>query len=72
VLHDVIHAEGPERIADEWWRTPSGYGARDYFRVETAEGRRFWIFRADATAALRAPAGADPVSAKWFLHGVFA
>ena len=65
VMHDVAHADGPERIADEWWQTPSGFGTRDYFRVETTEGRRFWIFRADATAAQA------PGETKWFLHGVF-
>ncbi len=85
VLHDVVRAEGPERIADEWWRPPSGFGTRDYYRVETAQGRRFWIFRADA-APLPAPAPA-PVepsidaleypldnlarAKQWFLHGVF-
>ena len=62
--HDIIHAEGPERIADEWWRSPSDYGTRDYYRIETAQGRRFWIFRA-AT-----PAQSQPM--QWFLHGIFA
>ena len=63
VLHDVAHAEGPERIADEWWNPPSGFGTRDYFRVETLQGRRFWIFRAGATAAGQ--------ESQWFLHGIF-
>ena len=63
VQHDIAHAEGPERIADEWWRAPSGLGTRDYFRVETTEGRRFWIFRSLASSVQREP--------RWFLHGVF-
>ncbi len=62
-VHQIIHADGPERIADEWWRAPSGYGIFDYYRVESAEGRRFWLFRANATINAAPP--------KWFLHGIF-
>ena len=47
---------GPERIQTGWWR--GRYVQRDYYRVETAEGKRFWIFR-----ELR--------SGNWFLHGAF-
>lgn len=55
---EVIAAEGPERIEPAWWdpreaETP----ARDYYRLQVADGRRFWVFRA----------GAD-----WFLQGVYA
>lgn len=57
VLHEVTRAEGPERIAPEWWRAAPAAPARDYYRLEDAEGRRFWVFRA----------GPD-----WFLHGLFA
>lgn len=64
LVHRITAAEGPERIAPEWWRAPSGYGTRDYYRVESGEGRRFWIFRADATGSTHPP--------RWFLHGVFA
>ena len=33
--HEVAHAEGPERIAMEWWRDDKGHTlTRDYFRVE--------------------------------------
>jgi protein ImuB len=54
--HKIAHAWGPERIETGWWRgRPVG---RDYFRVETAAGRRFWLFR-----RLR--------DGKWFLHGMF-
>ena len=62
--HAVARADGPERIAEEWWQ-PDATGAaaavRDYYRVEDAEGRRFWLFRAGL--------GEQP---QWFLHGVFA
>ncbi len=64
ITHSIVHAEGPERIADEWWRAPSGHGTRDYYRVESRDGRRFWIFRARTTHS------GSP--AKWFLHGLFA
>jgi protein ImuB len=63
VMHRLTHAEGPERIADEWWRAPSGFGTRDYYRVQSANGSRFWIFRAEATEA--------PGQRHWFLHGLF-
>lgn len=61
--HRLAQAVGPERISDEWWRPPSGYGTRDYFRVESTNGARFWIFRAMATE--------PPVQHRWFLHGLF-
>ncbi len=41
----VTRAEGPERIAMEWWRHQDAQPTRDYHRIEDAEGRRFWIFR---------------------------
>jgi protein ImuB len=64
--HRVTQADGPERIADEWWR-PEGSGAsdaiRDYYRVEDEEGRRFWLFRAGFHGGDSKP--------RWFVHGVF-
>lgn len=70
VLHDVARAEGPERIAPEWWR---GHArppqTRDYFRVEDAHGRRFWLFREGLYGLERETTGDG--SPRWFLHGVF-
>ncbi|HAP49233.1 MAG TPA: DNA polymerase, partial [Afipia sp.] len=43
--HAVVRVEGPERIAMEWWRQKPETLTRDYFRVEDAEGMRFWIYR---------------------------
>ncbi|MBV9523089.1 MAG: DNA polymerase Y family protein [Alphaproteobacteria bacterium] len=67
-LHRVRRADGPERIAGEWWRAMLADAdlddIRDYYRVEDAEGRRFWLFR----AGLYRPAR----PARWFLHGLFA
>jgi len=65
--HRVRRAEGPERIAQEWWRgdfTTTGPGrVRDYYRVEDEVGGRFWIFRQGLF-------GGDEVP-KWWIHGLF-
>jgi protein ImuB len=46
VLHEVARAEGPERIAPDWWRVGDHAPAtRDYYRIENALGHRFWVFR---------------------------
>ncbi|WP_165645150.1 DNA polymerase Y family protein, partial [Oharaeibacter diazotrophicus] len=67
VLHEVARAEGPERIAPEWWRAQDGTPppTRDYYRVEDAAGHRFWIFR----EGLYEEEGTPP---RWFVHGLFA
>ncbi|QIB36234.1 Y-family DNA polymerase [Ancylobacter pratisalsi] len=64
VVHEVARAEGPERIAPEWWRREEGTPTRDYFRVENREGRRFWLFRAGLYER-------EPGAPRWFLHGLF-
>jgi protein ImuB len=61
--HTVVHVEGPERIAMEWWHDETGHAlARDYFRVESREGVRVWIYREGLVTA----------QTRWFVHGVFA
>lgn len=67
-LHEVARAEGPERIGEAWWRggieEVSVTHVRDYYRVEDAEGARFWVFRAGLYG--------DPATPpKWWLHGLF-
>jgi protein ImuB len=62
VQHEVVRAEGPERIAGEWWRKAEP--TRDYYRVEDAAGRRFWLFRQGLYGDLAQP--------RWFIHGLFA
>jgi protein ImuB len=42
-LHEIVAAQGPERIEGEWWSEDGG-PARDYFRVEDRLGGRFWLF----------------------------
>ncbi len=66
IRHEVAHAEGPERIAPEWWiegAPPPEQGVRDYFRIEDKDGRRFWLYR----EGLYLP-GIIP---RWYLHGFF-
>lgn len=67
-LHEVARAEGPERIAADWWRhdtaTAADQPTRDYYRVEDIRGRRFWIFRHGLFAETDSP--------RWYVHGLFA
>lgn len=71
VWHEVHRAEGPERIAAEWWRRKYGHRpgqgglTRDYYRIEDAEGRRFWLFRHGLY-------GEEWENPDWYLHGLFA
>jgi protein ImuB len=62
IAHRVRHADGPERIAGEWWRDDAPL--RDYYRIEDMSGRRFWVYREGLDRPGR--------PARWFLHGVFA
>lgn len=77
-VHRVARAEGPERIAPEWWLdlTPQDSAAqhaddrtllRDYYRVEDGEGRRYWLFRAGLYGDAQVPGAPN-----WYLHGFFA
>lgn len=62
--HRVVRADGPERIAHEWWHDRPRTPARDYYHVEDADGRRFWLYRDGAY---------DPdTPCRWYLHGLFA
>ena len=66
VRHRVTHADGPERIAGEWWRRSTELVAvRDYWTVENEAGRRFWLFRQGN--------GVEPGTGglSWFLHGFY-
>jgi protein ImuB len=62
-LFEVARVEGPERIAMEWWRCQKP--TRDYFRVETKDGQRFWLYR----DGLYKEVG---LAARWYMHGLFA
>jgi protein ImuB len=59
--HRVAKADGPERIHGEWWISEKETQlVRDYYRVETVDGSRYWLFR-DAPSEQ---------GARWWLHGV--
>jgi protein ImuB len=63
--HRVARAEGPERIAPEWWHGNGAHLSRDYYRVEDEDGRRFWLYRDGLySREARTP--------RWFIHGIFA
>ncbi|MDW4498305.1 DNA polymerase Y family protein [Sulfitobacter sp. D35] len=62
--HAVRRALGPERIAPEWWLDDPAWrsGVRDYWVVETGEGRRLWVFYGHG----------GTMSSGWFCQGSFA
>ncbi|MDP2803736.1 MAG: DNA polymerase Y family protein [Phreatobacter sp.] len=63
--HQIARAEGPERIATEWWRDGESALTRDYYCLEDREGRRFWVFRQGLY-------GTETTAPRWFVHGLFA
>lgn len=69
--HQVIRYEGPERIASQWWQRTDGQQpgkgglTRDYYRVEDARGRRYWLFRHGLY-------GEEKANPDWYVHGLFA
>lgn len=70
VEHRVVKAEGPERIANEWW-TQADDRTRDYYRVEVTGGSRFWLFRRGLYTVPSVRPGESDLP-DWFLHGFFA
>lgn len=56
-------ATGPERIAPEWWWDDPNWrsGPRDYWRIQTAQGRRLWLFQTCGSQ-----------DGGWFAQGEFA
>ena len=75
----VLLAEGPERIAPEWWReiaqTPAARSrTRDYYRIEDEAGRRYWVFREGLHGRRGAEEDAgdgDDRVPRWFMHGLY-
>jgi len=66
ITYDIKRAQGPERIAGEWWRTKDQKPepTRDYFLLEDTDGHRFWLFREGLY-------GRETTNARWFVHGLF-
>lgn len=72
VMHRVVRAEGPERIAPEWWHASWDAGGnqqrtRDYYRVEDEQGRCFWLFREGLYREAN-----ETTLPTWHMHGLFA
>ena len=77
----IVKAEGPERIAPEWWQpllalasggddaAPAKHRprTRDYYTIEDEAGRRYWVFREGLYGREE---GETPPA--WYLHGLFA
>lgn len=63
ITHKIKKADGPERIAREWWQDKE-LPIRDYYRVEDESGARYWLFRSGTYDQEEKPV--------WFLHGFFA
>ncbi|MCV6584409.1 MAG: DNA polymerase Y family protein [Marinibacterium sp.] len=57
----VTRVTGPERITPEWWLDDDSWrsGLRDYWQVDTAQGRRLWLYH-------------TPQNPGWFVQGEFA
>jgi protein ImuB len=62
VRHQVVKADGPERIEREWWLDQGEH--RDYYQVEDDQGRRYWLFRSGHYG--------EDQRYRWFIHGFFA
>ena len=62
--HELQSAQGPERIAPEWWLAERAWrsGTRDYWQVVTKSGDRLWLYFSHGGA----------ISGGWFCHGRFA
>lgn len=63
ILYQIKCAEGPERIAPEWWRNERNR-TRDYYRVEDINGRRFWLYRDGLY-------NREEEMPRWYIQGVF-
>jgi protein ImuB len=66
VTRRVVKAQGPERVAPEWWRLVQGERPRDYYVIEDEQGRRYWLYREGLYGE---PGEEQP---KWFVHGLSA
>ena len=62
--YELQSAQGPERIAPEWWLAERAWrsGTRDYWQVVTKSGDRLWLYFAHG----------GEISGGWFCHGRFA
>ena len=77
VRRRVARAAGPERIEPEWWAGAGGRdeAVRDYYRIEDADGRRYWLYRAglygDGGGDGGGDAGTPARAPRWYVHGLY-
>lgn len=70
----IARAQGPERIAPEWWRfigraeSAKRPRTRDYYEIEDEAGAAYWVFRHGLYNSGGEEDGEPP---SWFLHGLF-
>jgi protein ImuB len=66
----ITRAEGPERLAPEWWHEigTKPTRTRDYYRIEDETGARYWVFREGLYQERGEAAEEAP---RWFLHGLY-
>ena len=62
----TLRVKGPERITPEWWFDDPNWrtGLRDYWRIETQEGSRLWLFHTLQSDG--------PSEQPWYAQGEFA
>jgi protein ImuB len=83
----IVVAQGPERIAPEWWRelarptssleessaSPQRSRTRDYYRIEDDSGARYWVFRDGLYQHLGEDEREDGHALpRWYVHGLYA
>ena len=78
VRRRVARAAGPERIEPEWWAGAGGRdeAVRDYYRIEDADGRRYWLYRAGLYGDGGGDGGGDTSAGtgrapRWYVHGLY-
>jgi protein ImuB len=64
MVHEVLRAEGPERISSEWWMDNQDQTERDYYRLEVKTGQRLWVYRRGHYH--------EDLPPDWYVQGVFA
>jgi protein ImuB len=73
----VARAQGPERIAPEWWRhialaeDQKRPRPRDYYKIEDHDGAAYWVFRHGLYGGDDDCGDNDNDPPRWFLHGLF-
>ncbi len=63
----ITRAQGPQRIAPEWWDEIAGRksGTRDYYRIEDEAGASYWVYREGLYGR------EEEDLPRWYLHGLF-